>query len=119
MEIHCSTVNHRRFRHRLVRNYSDGGGEDVHFAIVLTNRTTLQATREAGLVQIAITGQSLPILRRVKYCALRGRSGYIFTSPILRDRTRMPVSFAASATHDGFQVAEARHEANSCPYAAL
>jgi hypothetical protein len=25
----------------------------VHFAIVLTNRTTLRATREAGLVQIA------------------------------------------------------------------
>jgi hypothetical protein len=25
----------------------------------------------------------------------------------------------ASATHDGFQVAEGRHEANSCPYAAL
>jgi hypothetical protein len=31
----------------------DRGGEDVQFAIVLTNRTTLQATREAGLVQIA------------------------------------------------------------------
>jgi hypothetical protein len=29
------------------------GGEDVHFAIVLTNRTTPQSTREAGLVQIA------------------------------------------------------------------
>ena len=40
---------------------------------------------------IAISGQSVPILRCVKYCALRGRSGYIFTSPILRDRTRMPV----------------------------
>ena len=31
----------------------DRGGGDVQFAIVLTNRTTLQATREAGLVQIA------------------------------------------------------------------
>ena len=28
-------------------------GEDVHFAIALPNRTTLPATREAGLVQIA------------------------------------------------------------------
>src|ERR1035437_3679754 len=67
----------------------------------------------------AISGQSVPILRCVKYCALRGRSGYIFPSPILRDRTRMPVLIYASATHDGFQVAEARHEANSCRYAAL
>ena len=31
----------------------------------------------------------------------------------------MPVLICASATHDGFQVGEARHEANSCRYAAL
>jgi hypothetical protein len=37
----------------LFRKRFDRGGGDVHFAIVLTNRTTLQATREAGLVQIA------------------------------------------------------------------
>src|ERR1017187_1618510 len=57
--------------------------------------------------QIAISGQSVPILRCVKYCTLRGRSGYIFTNPILRDRTRMPALICASATHDGFQVSEA------------
>jgi hypothetical protein len=38
---------------RFIREHpgSDDGG-DVHFAIVLPNRTTLPATREAGLVQI-------------------------------------------------------------------
>ena len=30
-----------------------GHGVDEHFAIALPNRTTLPATREAGLVQIA------------------------------------------------------------------
>ena len=32
--------------------------------------------RNLSLCIIAINGQSLPILRCVKYCALRGRSGY-------------------------------------------
>ena len=32
-----------------------GHGVDEHFAIALPNRTTLPATREAGLVQIALT----------------------------------------------------------------
>ena len=31
----------------------------------------------------------------------------------------MPGLICASAMHDGFQVAETRHEANSCRYAAL
>jgi hypothetical protein len=44
-------------------------------------------TVRLGKRVIAISGQSVPILRCVKYCALRGRSGYIFTSPILRDGT--------------------------------
>jgi hypothetical protein len=41
MEIHCSAAIHWRSRHRIIQ-YSDGAGEDVHFAIVLTNRTPLQ-----------------------------------------------------------------------------
>ena len=69
--------------------------------------------------EVGLTGQSLPTLRRVKYCTLRGRSGYIFTSPILRDRTRMPVLICASATPRWVRGIRGRHEANSCRYAAL
>jgi hypothetical protein len=55
-----------------------------------------------------IAGQSLPILRCVKYRTLRSRSGYIFTSLILRDRTRMPALICRTmdsryqSVHDNF-----------------
>jgi hypothetical protein len=51
MGIQCSAAIRCRWFSRKHPGGDDGG--DVHFAIVLPNRTTLRATREAGLVQIA------------------------------------------------------------------
>src|SRR5271156_628147 len=90
---------------------------------ITTNALFLSQASQANVQSRRVPNRhKRPIGSHFEVCEilpLRGRSGYIFTSPILRDRTRMPTSFAASATHDGFQVAEARHEANSCSYAAL
>ena len=70
--------------------------------------TLLQFCTKTGNVRVGgLTGQSLPILRCEKYCTLRGQSGYIFTSPIIRDRTRMQLSFAPLQRTDGFQASEA------------
>jgi hypothetical protein len=51
-----------------------GDEEDVRAAIAP------ELLLHLGKREIAISGQSVPILRCVKYYPLRGRSGYIFTS---------------------------------------
>jgi hypothetical protein len=48
MGIQCIARIQCRLRHRFVRKHLGGGdGGDVHFAVVLPNRTTALATRKA------------------------------------------------------------------------
>src|ERR1019366_3046807 len=52
-------------------------------------------TTAIGLRQTAITGQCLPILVCIKYCALQGRSGYFLTNPTIGNRARIPALVGA------------------------
>src|ERR1035437_630345 len=68
---------------------------------------------------IAITGQCLPVLRCVKYCTLRGRSGYIFTSPITPRYDENSSSHLRLCNARWIPGTRGRHEPNSCRYAVL
>lgn len=77
---------------------------------VLPNRTPLPATREAGLVQIAISGQCLPAMGRVKLLRVVGQLGYCIANPMIWGRARISALIGVCRNAQWIPEIEGSHE---------